>query len=120
MITKTDSARIEATQKRALRSIFPAKTLSYEERLELAGIKTLEERIKDLCQKFTLKTLDQNIYNWFPKRTGRVMNRLNNPFLEEFAATKRLYDSPIFAMRRRLNKSEEESVDLLDLRYLFT
>ena len=41
--------------------------------------------------------------HWFPARATRVSARSREPYLEQFARCKRLQDSPLFFMRRRLN-----------------
>ena len=65
------------------------------------------------------KALDNPKYGprWFPKRDITRHTRANNPFLEEKACGNRLYNSPIFAMRRKLNDRQQDNV--VDLSVLF-
>ena len=83
--------------------------ISYEEALEKSGIKTLYERRNDAFDKFCLKTeKNPSFSHWLPRvefthydlRRGRI-------FEEEFARTEKLYKSPLFTMRRRLNEISE-------------
>ena len=56
MLAKYQSKKLEDMQKRCLRTIF-GYDKSYEELLELSGLRTLEERRHDSLIKFARKTL---------------------------------------------------------------
>ena len=75
---------------------------------ELAGVTTLRDRRVEAYDKFAQKCLGSSRFSsWFPARVaGRTGNRKGEKYLEEYARTKRLYNSPIFYMRRRLNGKE--------------
>ena len=50
---------------------------------------------------------------WFPKKDIQRVNRHTTPFVEELAKGNRLYNSPVFAMRRILNGNQTSSeIDL--------
>ena len=72
---------------------------------ELAGVSTLRDRRIAACDKFAEKCLGSVKFSkWFPLRSsGRTGNRRGDRFLEEHARTNRLFNSPIFYMRRRMN-----------------
>ena len=57
--------------------------------------------------KFAASCLKSDRFGWwFPVRGGRVSARSKVPYLENFARCQRLYNSPVFFMRRRLNGKE--------------
>ena len=70
-----------------------------------AGITTLRQRRIDLSDKFAAKCLDsERFQDWFPlRRAGRRSSRGGEKYEESFARCKRLFNSPLFYMRRRLN-----------------
>ena len=100
---------LEQVQKRTLRVIY-GFGLSYAELLEKSGLPTLEERRSLAFRKFAEKTVKNPKYSdrWFPKRTIAHPTRHSNKFIEEQATGNRLCQSPIFAMRRMLNRRTEE------------
>ena len=106
MLTCGQSDQIEAIQRRALKTIFGYKT-SYRQALELAGLPTLKERRSEIVLKFANKTVANPAFGrWFPYSTPMCYDiRRKKKFQEEFAATDRLYRSPLFALRRLLNES---------------
>ena len=53
--------------------------------------------------KFAKKTAEGPYAAWFPKRDGGRSLRNGKEYVEEYARCDRLYNSPIFAMRRALN-----------------
>ena len=74
---------------------------------EQAEIPTLRNRREVLADKFALKCRSNPRFShWFPLKSTRSSNRQakkTKEYLEEKARCKRLYDSPIFYFRRRLN-----------------
>ena len=67
-------------------------------------------RRQRLFIKFAQKT-EKNITHkdWFPLRPDIRTTRSSSRYSEEYAAGSRLYNSPLFAMRRSLNNTETES-----------
>ena len=109
---------LEKVQKQALKIIFGYQK-TYEELLEEAGMEKLEVRRQKAFGKFAEKSLQNEKYSsrWFPKRELVRLNRHTSPYLEEKAQGSRLYNSPLFAMRRFLNGTR--SVEEIDLSGLF-
>ena len=81
-----------------------------------------DRRIKAV-QKFAQKTSKNPIYNhWFKKNPNQTSTRKPRLYLEEHARTNRLYNSPLFHMRRVLNNSDHDNwheMNYMDLAYLF-
>ena len=95
---------------KALRIIFGFNK-SYEELLEAAEIKKLEERRRVAFLNFANKTsVSERYKRWFPekiyKRTGL---RTEKKYCEFRAKTTRLYNSPLYAMRRLLNQENQDN-----------
>ena len=108
MITKEDGEKLEACQRTAMKLIFGFKT-SYEAALERAQIKTLCQRRKELFEKFCIKMSQSERFRrkWLPKKfydeTCPVL-RKRKEYVEFNSRSERLYNSPLFAMRRFLNE----------------
>ena len=78
--------------------------VSYAEMRRRAGISTLRQRRIDQSDKFVATCAKSSRFTyWFPAKTVRSSVRSKEPYLEQFARCKRLQDSPLFFMRRRLN-----------------
>ena len=123
MIPQYIKNTLENVQKKCLRSIYGAK-LSYKELLETSGLETLDQRRENALLKFAKKAAQNPQFaNWFPKNTNRSSNRIGKEFEEVHARTDRLYFSPIYVMRRRLNASPDEDrlarADFSDLSSIF-
>ena len=102
-LTLTQASALERLQARALKCIYGYQ-YSYRSLLQMTGLQTLQERRDARCDKFAAKCLTNPRYMpWFPRQTAARNTRSQTPFREDFARTKRLYNSPIFHMRRRLN-----------------
>ena len=122
MIAQYQKNRPENIQKSCPRSIFRFDK-SYSELLEEAGLKTLEERRAIALRKFAEKAAKNNQFKyWFPLNPNRASQRSGIVYLEKHAKSDRLYNSPLFEMRRALNNSEKENcglfpdkIDLADL-----
>ena len=106
MLTKCASDKIESQQKRALKTIYGFDR-SYEELLVLTNLKTLEERREAAFINFTNKIVQTDRFgHLFPRREENQFDlRTPNIYREEFARTNRLYNSPLFRMRRYLNNN---------------
>ena len=104
---------LERIQKRCLRLIY-GYDKDYKELLELSGLKTLKQRREEAFSKFANKTAKNPKYgHWFPLKEKRRHTRGGNTYKEETAVGNRLYNSPIYAMRRLLNNTESErTIDL--------
>ena len=110
MLIKQQENDLETIQKKCLRCIFGYKK-SYDEFLRKSGMSTLKARREKAVLKFTAKT-------------SRNPTSDRNPpvYLEEFSWTQRLYNSPLFHVRRLLNKTDHDNLpemNYMDLAYLF-
>ena len=107
MLTDEQDELLDNLQNHALRLIYGAN-LSGRRMREMAGITTLRERRIDHCDKFASKCVNSERYStWFPLNGGRS-TRGSLPYKETYARCSRLYDSPLYYMRRRLNGKEEK------------
>ena len=75
---------------------------SYATMRQKAGVSTHRARRIDLCDKFAAKAAANPRFGWFEERTGRS-GRNGDQYKELQARTDRLYNSPLFYYRRRLN-----------------
>ena len=97
---------------------------SYGALLKLAGLETLKTRRERHFKKFAEKASEnENYKHLFPKNNCTVRTRHAKVFKEEFARSDRLYNSPVFAMRRVLNNTPSHdrfnSPNYLDLSHIF-
>ena len=90
---------------------------TYDELLVKAQLTTLKERREAAFEKFARKAVKNPKYNhWFPLKENLRQTRHSNLYKEEKAVGNRLFNSPIFAMRRLLNGNKvQEEVDLTGL-----
>ena len=94
---------LERLQAKALKAIYGFEP-SYRERIEKSGLTTLRARREARELAFARKCAESSRFrHWFPRRPARN-TRSPELFLEEFDRCCRFYDSPIYSMRRRLNK----------------
>ena len=104
-LTDEQDEAIERLQNHALKCIYgPGK--SGRKMRKLSGLPTLRARREEICDKFAAKCVGHpRLEEWFPKKTARASRRGTNreEFLETKARCKRLFDSPLFYFRRRLN-----------------
>ena len=112
-LNKGQSNQLEKIQKRCLRIIYGYEH-DYATLLNMSGLQTLEERRVNSFDKFTKNTAKNPKYNhWFPINPAERTGRNTNKYLEETATGTRLYNSPIFSMRRHLNRTSTlEQIDL--------
>ena len=116
MITIEQEIKLERMQKICLKIIYGFEK-TYEELLAVSNIKSLKDRRIEAFKKFAL-TLSQNerYSDWFPVKNNVRTLRTTRFYQEHNTKTKRLFDSPLYAMRRLLNeerntdKDDEDSV----------
>ena len=122
MLTRKQSNDLEIIQKKCLRCIFGYKK-TFEELLSGSGMSTLEARREKAVIKFAKKTEKNPVYShWFRQNPNLTSERRPKPYLEEFARTSRLYNSPLFHMRRALNQTDHVPLlenNYFDIAYLF-
>ena len=110
MMTQEQSKSIERQQSRALKVIFGFGH-SYSDLLQKSGLKTLQERRVKLTDKFAMKLASSDRFSYlFPERPEEQCRARNgNKYVEMQSRTSRLYNSPIYYMRRRLNKLHKDN-----------
>ena len=102
MLTDRQDEMVERLQMHALKCIFGPR-ISARRMRGMAEIGTLRERRIEACDKFAQKCVASDRFEvWFPKNEGR-RTRKTEEYVEEYARCDRLFNSPIFYMRRRLN-----------------
>ena len=102
MMTDEQDQIVERLQAQALKSIYGYRD-SYATMREKAGVTTHRARRIEMCDKFAQKAAQNPRFEaWFPRRTGRS-GRHGEEFQEMQARTDRLFNSPLFYYRRRLN-----------------
>ena len=113
MLTNEMTERLESLQRRALRIIFGFEK-TYAELLSVSNLEKLHVRRERMCLNFALKlTNSPRFSKWFPtieEGTGPSL-RNRKIFKEEYARTSRLYNSPIFYMRRKLNEHFKNNIN---------
>ena len=107
MMSKEDEKRMEDCQKMAFRIIYGFE-MTYEEMLEKSGTQKLIDRRETLFKKFCVKMAASDRFStkWLPLRNTEddsVTLRKRKKYIEFNAKTNRLYNSPLFKMRRVLN-----------------
>ena len=102
-LTLSQTITLERLQAKALKSIYGYDP-SYRELMEKANLTTLRARREDREIKFAQKSAASTRFSkWFPLRP-ETSARVGNVYLEKFARCCRCYNSPLFNMRRRLNR----------------
>jgi hypothetical protein len=106
MLTEEQKGDLERLQSQSLKIIFGFDN-SYAKVLELSGLEPLEDRREAAIAKFAKKCTESQYHHWFPlnERGGRTRSSLK--YREDYARCDRLRNSPIFYMRRILNRNEE-------------
>ena len=116
MLTDSQDEALERFQTHALKCIYGHR-LSGRKMRELAEINTLRERRIEYCDKFAKKCIQSDRFDhWFPKREGRA-TRNSEEFEEQYARCDRLFNSPLFYMRRRMNGKPGRSYGLRNAQY---
>ena len=107
MLSKELSDRLERQQCMALKIIY-GFGLSYEALLRKSGVQRLEERRNTACETFTQKLAQSERFNYmfplneYPEEMANL--RTTKKYKEFHARTARLYNSPLYSMRRTLNR----------------
>ena len=101
-LTAKQEAELERLQALALKSIFGYE-YSYGQLLASTGLLSLKERRSNKLDKFAMKARTGKLAHWFPLNQQARFIRGAKKYKETRAKTERLRNSPIFAMRRRLN-----------------
>ena len=118
MLSKEMSDRLESLQRKALRIIY-GFGIPYEELLAIANVSTLQERRNEASIQFANKLVQSERFKrYFPiNNCDGVETRRRRKYLEENCRTSRLYNSPLFFLRRLLNQSydDEEDENVLDI-----
>ena len=116
MLTDSQDEALERLQVHALKCIY-GPGLSGRKMRDMSGLTTLRERRIIHCDNFAVKCARSDRFgHWFPKNTGRK-TRNTDEYLEEFARCDRLYYSPIYYMRRRLNGKPGKTYGLRNAQY---
>ena len=109
-LTLSQTIVLERLQAKALKAIYGYDP-SYRELMEKAQLTTLRARREDREGKFALKCAGSvRFAKWFPLRdreTNMEARRINR-YEEKYARTTRCYNSPVFSLRRRLNRDVVE------------
>ena len=108
-LTQHQSDVLERLQAQALKCIY-GYDYSYRALLQMTGLSTLKVRRENRCDKFTLKcSVDRRFSGWFPLNPNPRDVRQRPMYKEYRARTNRLYNSPLFDLRRRLNRMSARS-----------
>lgn len=110
------SNELERIQNRSLRAIYGYEH-QYEDLLKISGLNMLKDRHIKAFEKFASSTVKNQKYaHWFPLKNMPRVTRSTAQYREDKAIGNRLFNSPIYAMRRCLNNTEiPEIVDLTGL-----
>ena len=108
MLTGGMRDELEQIQKRACKIAF-GYDVSYDKLVVDGTIETLECRREKLTVNFAKKcTRNERFSSWFERKNPAVNLRNSLTYEESFARTERLRKSPLYYMRRALNKEQEE------------
>lgn len=103
-LTLSQTIVLERLQAKALKAIYGYDP-SYRELMEKAELTTLRARREDRELSFARKSAaSERFGRWFPKHESARTNRGSLFYKESFARCSRCYNSPLFNMRRRLNR----------------
>ena len=102
-LTLLQTITLERLQAKALKAMFGYNP-SYRELMERAKLPTLRARRESRGLKFAMKCASSERFSaWFPTQPA-TSTRLGEVYREEFARSVRCYNSPLYSMRRRLNR----------------
>ena len=107
MITQGEVRRLEKIQRTVLHVILGNNYTSYREALLKVNLETLEERRKNLCIKFAVKTSEQQKFrHWFERNSEKCNNTRSvmDPWKLPKIRTDRFKKSPIPYYTRMLNE----------------
>ena len=75
----------------------------------------MEERRKQAFDNFIIKSSQSERFKqWFPENASDINLRNPKMYREDYARTQRLYNSPIYSMRRELNEDNLENQEEVD------
>ena len=115
-LTDEQDELVERMQSQALKCIYGPRVSAATMR-KRAGITTLRARRIEQVDKFAAKAASSDRFSrWFPLRSGRA-TRGSDKYLETYARCSRLYNSPVYYMRRRLNGKEGKRYGLRNKEY---
>ena len=102
-LTLTQSGQLERLQAMPLKAIYGFDHL-YRSLLSISGLSPLIVRLHERGDRFAqCCTVNPRYSAWFPLHQAVRVTRKLMPYEEQRAQTKRLYFSPIFLLKRRLN-----------------
>ena len=105
MLNSKISIEVEQLQLRAMKIVY-GNTVSYGTVLEMTNLESLASRRAKAIEKFAVKTASNPRFSekWFPRNENTLHNtRYPKKYKEFNCKTARLYNSPIYHMRRVLN-----------------
>ena len=108
LLTLSQTIVLERLQAKALKAIYGYDP-SYRELLEKAGLTTLRARREARELTFARKcAASERFGGWFPIKQAVWQTRDQASYEERFARTHICYNSPVFSMRRKLNRDMVE------------
>ena len=106
-LTLTQSGQLERLQAMALKAIYGFDH-SYHYLLSISGLTSLKARRDERGDRFAQKcAVNPRYATWFPLHQAARVTRKPLRFVETWARTARLYSSPLFHLRRRLNGKQD-------------
>ena len=119
-LTDEQDELLERQQNQALKCIY-GPGISGRRMRDMAGITTLRQRRIEQCDKFAAKCVASDRFShWFPVKKTRRSTRNNGKteeYLESRARCSRLFNSPLYYFRRRLNGKEGKNYGLRNAEY---
>ena len=110
MLSEKQSLDLEKLQKCAFRLIY-GSDIVYRDALAISNTDSLEDRRQTQLENFTVKVSKNPRFKdkWFPLNTNSYTDQLQRKlkYKELNYGTKRLGDSPLFEMRRILNRLDD-------------
>ena len=100
LLNNAQQNTIERIQRISLKTIFGFQH-TYSELLNMTGMATLSDRRQMAFEKFAQNAAKNSRLQWF--QTKSTSTRSTVSVIENTATTTRLYNSPLFAMRRHLS-----------------
>lgn len=102
-LTLSQSIVLERLQAKALKAIYGFEP-SYRELMQKADLTTLRARREARELSFALRCAESPRFSkWFPRKPESAI-RSSGRYEEKFARCNRCYNSPLYSMRRRLNR----------------
>ena len=104
MLTDSQDEGLERLLTHDLKCIY-GPGISGRRMRKMAGLDTLRDRRIAQCDRFASRCANSDRFSdWFHKNVARRSTRRKEEiYKEEYARCYRLYNSPLFYMRRRLN-----------------